>query len=161
MDTLQQLATIILAVIAIYIVYVLLTKKNAIPTQGLMAKPTFTGVNALKDVSNPELRESKGSPKGSVPPGGFQTSPASAMFNPDANGILPYNHDKFEQKAEFQSDVTNMNQFYKNNPELFEKHKMDLSWSDQSNAMHQSHVNSQSAWIGPSNQDVTIGSPLT
>lgn len=161
MNTIQQLATIALVAMAIYIVFVHLTKKSAIPIPDLV----MPGSQSQQNQDNPNVlkNDTQGVMQGvslGPPPGGFQIAPASAMFNPDAKGVLPYNHDKFEQKAEFQSDLTNMNQFYKNNPELFRKAGMDVSWTEKSDAMHQSHLTAQSAWIGAANQDITVGSPL-
>jgi hypothetical protein len=168
MNTLQQLAALALVIMTCYIVYVHLTKNNAIPLpsfvnppmSGTPAGPIAGTTTGTTTETTTETNVIHGVPKGTAPPGGFSSAPASAMFNPEANGILPANHDKFEQKAEFQSDLTNMNQFYKNNPELFHKTGMDISWSEKSDAMHQSHVTAQSAWVGPSNQDVTVGSPI-
>lgn len=44
-----------------------------------------------------------------------------SVFNDQAKGILPVNHDLFEKTADFGSDITNINQFYKNNPEVFNR----------------------------------------
>ncbi len=49
------------------------------------------------------------------------TALGSAQYNAEAKGLLPQNHELFEKSADFTSDVTNINQFYKNNPELFHK----------------------------------------
>lgn len=68
----------------------------------------------------------------------------SAVFNPEAMGVVPSNHDLFERRADFGSDLTNINQFYRNNPEIFHKsmiHVPDVaSWNAMSDQMHQSHV---------------------
>jgi hypothetical protein len=45
----------------------------------------------------------------------------SSVFNPNSIGILPQNQDIFEKQANFGSDVTNIKQFYQNNPEVFSK----------------------------------------
>jgi hypothetical protein len=44
-----------------------------------------------------------------------------SVYNEQAKGVLPVNHDLFEKPADFGSDVTNINQFYRNNPEIFER----------------------------------------
>lgn len=45
-----------------------------------------------------------------------------SVFNKEATGILPSNHSTSdEKKAEFGSNITNINQFYQNNPELFNR----------------------------------------
>ena len=44
-----------------------------------------------------------------------------SVFDDQAKGIVPVNHDLFEKTADFGSDVTNINQFYKNNPEIFDR----------------------------------------
>ena len=68
----------------------------------------------------------------------------SAVFNPEAQGVLPVNHDLFERRADFGSDMTNINQFYRNNPEIFHKSQINVpdvaSWNLMSDKMHQSHV---------------------
>jgi hypothetical protein len=68
----------------------------------------------------------------------------SAVFNPEAQGIVPVNHDLFERRADFGSDLTNINQFYRNNPEIFHKSQINVpdvaSWNAMSDQMHQSHV---------------------
>lgn len=43
----------------------------------------------------------------------------SAIYDENAEGVLPINHSAFETPAEFVSDVTNINSFYRSNPELF------------------------------------------
>ena len=44
-----------------------------------------------------------------------------SIYNKDATGVFPQNHDLFEKPADFGSDVTNIKQFYSNNPEVFGK----------------------------------------
>lgn len=44
-----------------------------------------------------------------------------SVYNENEQGILPQNHDLFEKPANFASDVTNISQFYNNNPELFHR----------------------------------------
>ena len=64
----------------------------------------------------------------------------SAAYNPDAVGVLPLNHDNFEKPATFGSDVTNINQFYRSNPEVFHgKARVNVpnpaDWDSQASAM--------------------------
>lgn len=44
-----------------------------------------------------------------------------AVYNEEAKGVVPSNHDLFEKTADFSSDVTNINQFYANNPDIFDR----------------------------------------
>ena len=44
-----------------------------------------------------------------------------SVFDKDATGVLPQNHDLFETPAQFGSDVTNINQFYNLNPDVFQR----------------------------------------
>jgi hypothetical protein len=44
-----------------------------------------------------------------------------AVFDEQSKGVLAVNHDLFEKPANFGSDITNINQFYRNNPEIFDK----------------------------------------
>lgn len=46
---------------------------------------------------------------------------ASAIWNPEATGIYAQNQDMFDKPVNFGSDVTNIKQFYTNNPEVFGK----------------------------------------
>lgn len=61
---------------------------------------------------------------------------AMSVYNPNADGVLPSNHSKFETSADFVSDVTNINQFYRNNPEVFKKTSVYVPdatvWGEQS-----------------------------
>jgi hypothetical protein len=49
------------------------------------------------------------------------TEPGSAIWNPEATGIYAQNQDMFDKPVNFGSDVTNIKQFYTNNPEVFGK----------------------------------------
>lgn len=58
---------------------------------------------------------------GPVGEGSGSNLTSASTFNETQQGVLPSNHDLFEKTANFDSDVTNINQFYKNNPEIFDK----------------------------------------
>ena len=77
-----------------------------------------------------------------------------SVFNPDTKGIVPSNHDLFEKKADFGSDVTNINQFYQNNPDVFNKTMARVSdvtgWNNKGNDMYQKILNSNNM-VHPSN----------
>jgi hypothetical protein len=55
-----------------------------------------------------------------VSPGGENVTQL-AVFDEQVKGVLPVNHDLFEKQANFGSDITNINQFYRNNPEVFDR----------------------------------------
>lgn len=79
-----------------------------------------------------------------VAPGGENVTQL-AVYNDKATGVLPVNHDLYEKPAEFGSDVTNINQFYRNNPEIFEKSMTTAPdadmWHNQSQDMFRDLVN--------------------
>lgn len=64
-----------------------------------------------------------------------------AVFDKDAKGVLPQNHDLFEKPAQFGSDVTNINQFYNLNPDVFHRTigspgiQTTSDWENQGNSM--------------------------
>ena len=71
-----------------------------------------------------------------VAPEGDGIPRAMSVYNPNADGVLPSNHSKFETAADFVSDVTNINQFYRNNPDVFKKTSVYVPdatvWGEQS-----------------------------
>lgn len=64
-----------------------------------------------------------------------------AVFNKDEKGVRPSNHSLFEAPAEFGSDVTNINQFYRLNQDQFQRTigsegmKTVSDWEAQANQM--------------------------
>ena len=64
-----------------------------------------------------------------------------SVFNPTAKGVLPQNHMLFDAPANFGSDVTNISQFYKLNPEMLQRTigspgiKSVADWESQANQM--------------------------
>lgn len=64
-----------------------------------------------------------------------------AVFNKDQKGVRPSNHSLFEAPAEFGSDVTNINQFYRLNQDQFQRTigsegmKTVSDWEAQANQM--------------------------
>jgi hypothetical protein len=130
MNFLQKGAIIILLTLAIYFVMVnLVTQPDMpLPTEGRVNTGNVARGGDIRDnVSGDRVNTSTGPPitGANVQPERkpFDTKDlASAQFNADATGVLPLNHERFsESGANFTSDITNINQFYKNNPELFHK----------------------------------------
>jgi hypothetical protein len=70
--------------------------------------------------------------------------PDSAVFNPNATGILAFNHHNgTEQTSHFGSDVLDINQFYNKNPEIFHRTNKvnDSNWENQGQEMFQKMLN--------------------
>lgn len=76
---------------------------------------------------------------GPAPTGGENVTTLS-VYNEKQKGVLPSNHDLFEKPADFGSDVTNINQFYKNNPDVFNKSNNyvpdTVSWENQGQELY-------------------------
>jgi hypothetical protein len=83
-----------------------------------------------------------------------------SVFNKLAKGILPSNHDIFDKTADFGSDVTNINQFYKNNPDIFEKSHINVpnvtEWSDQGKQLYNAVANSKQGPINAYNFEQSV-----
>lgn len=83
---------------------------------------------------------------GPAPPGGENVT-TLAVFNEKQKGILPSNHDLFEKPADFGSDVTNINQFYKNNPDVFKRSSTyvpdTVTWEDKSQELYDAQLASK------------------
>jgi hypothetical protein len=131
MDIIQSLALIALLSMLVYLVIVNVFKDKAVKAPGTVAEfvpvmPSTQGpapvplpvpVSLPVPVHEPEKREAMVTNQ--LPP--LPHPQTSSIFNPNATGILPQNQDIFDKQADFGSDVTNINQFYKNNPEVFNK----------------------------------------
>jgi len=82
---------------------------------------------------------------GEQAPGGRENLTQLSVWNGDAKGVLPVNHDLFEKPVNFGSDITNINQFYRNNPEIFERSMTTApdgaGWHTQSQEMFNSLAN--------------------
>jgi len=143
MDLIQKAATIALLTLLSYFVMVniLDRKKEEVPlsTAGKLNKGCehTTADPSVDMISNKlDLEANKNAPVVGintdvgyhsrttvgepVSPGGENVTQLS-VFNDQAKGILPVNHDLFEKRANFGSDVTNINQFYRDNPEVFDR----------------------------------------
>jgi hypothetical protein len=113
------------------------------------SKPQGTITNGLNTDFGFHDRTTVGAPV----KGGNENLTTLALFNSEATGIVPSNHDLFEKQADFGSDVTNINQFYTNNPDIFEKSSTYVpdatTWDNmgkelydaQSQAKHQGPIN--------------------
>ncbi len=134
MDVLKILAISALSAMIIYLIYINLFKDAVIKSAGAIAdvlpSPLVSPVKASTEqgpspvpmAPTPELPSNVVTNK---LPEVLSTSaadhPGTSVFNPHATGVLPQNQDIFEKQADFGSDVTNIRQFYQNNPEVFGK----------------------------------------
>jgi len=142
MDLIQQVAVIALLTMVSYLIMInLMGKEQALESEGKLSDlqaeqadneqkqlnvpvqelitnklPTAEGLS-LNLAMGTHARTTVGGP---VQDGTVNTTTLS-VYNENEAGILPQNHDLFEKSADFSSDVTNVNQFYRNNPELFHK----------------------------------------
>lgn len=84
------------------------------------------------------------------------TQRASALYDENTSGVLPMNHSNFDAPAEFNSDVTNLNHFYRSNPEVFHgKGRVNVpnpsDWDAQARAMFGAMDNGPQGPINPYN----------
>lgn len=101
---------------------------------------------------------------GPAPAGGENVTTLS-VFNENQKGVLPSNHDLFEKPADFGSDVTNINQFYKNNPEVFKKSNTyvpdTVNWENRSQELYDAQLaNKHQGPINASNFESNPGYDL-
>ncbi len=91
---------------------------------------------------------------GPVAPSGGENVTQLSVYDEHQKGILPVNHNPQETPVEFElvSGITNLSQFYRNNPEVFDKTMTSVSdadgWHKQSQAMFSKLVNQ------PPNQEI-------
>ena len=78
---------------------------NSVPIEGIN---TTVGVHSRTTVGEPVHN-------------GENNLTALSVYDEQAKGVLPVNHDLFEKPSDFGSDITNISQFYRNNPDLFDK----------------------------------------
>lgn len=173
MDLFQSLATVILLTLVIYFIMVNLDgRMHVLKSVGDVKKALSASQTAPAQSAQSAQSASPALITNRLPPGGPEplqeglnvafdphaidrmeptvnegSGPnltTSAVFNPEAHGVVPVNHDLFERRADFGSDLTNINQFYRNNPEIFHKSQINVpdvaSWNAMSDQMHQSHV---------------------
>lgn len=125
MDLIQTTATIALLTLLAYLIMVnILERTRSAPiksdgeiTAGISNRLKEVPIEGINTDFGFHTRTNLGEP---APPGGENLTQL-AVFNEHANGVLPQNHDLFEKPANFGSDVTNINQFYRNNPDIFER----------------------------------------
>lgn len=183
MDALRTLAIVALLSMLIYVVLVnIFSKKEALHTEGILyaseeayikaqlglpgsSSSSSTGISNKLQGTIEGLSLSTGSPvshlddRAAVRENVTGSDPAygSALYNPEEKGILPVNHDLFEKTADFGSDVTNINQFYRNNPEVFEIQKSPVyvpnaaEWDEKSRSMAESQRQSGGGQIHAAN----------
>ena len=180
MDIIQKVAIIILCSMIIYAVVINITKKNAIKTPGNITpvihpqnqnvSPSLSHVTPGPSVSSmPSMSSMHSEPSVSSAPSvpDASTHRGSSIFNPNATGVLPLNQDIFDKPVEFGSDVTNVKQFYKNNPDVLGKILGNNTitnvsdWEQQSKEMHKALEQSGSGGpIQAYNSENTLGSIL-
>jgi hypothetical protein len=135
MDIIQTLAISAILAMILYVVYINLFKDTAVktagsitdvlppalvaPAQALDDANSRTGPTPVPLITAPE-QEKKVTNQLQIQQDA-STHAGTSVFNPHAIGVLPQNQDIFEKQADFGSDVTNIRQFYQNNPEVFSK----------------------------------------
>jgi len=167
MDLIQKIASMALLTMLAYFVMVNIlekmdTKSDYVSADGDIARELFTseteasgacgakaGADFISNKLTGELNTDVGAPTwntiGEQAPAGGENTTQLSVYNDKATGVLPVNHDLFEKPANFGSDITNINQFYRNNPEVFERSMTTApdaaGWYTQSQEMFSNLVN--------------------
>jgi hypothetical protein len=125
MDIIQSLALIALLSMLIYLIFVNIftTKAKTVQTSGSLIEFMTPSSSKPTEPDSVNLPRSVASITNKLPAAGpdAAVNPHTAIFSPNTEGILAMNQDIYEKQADFGSDVTNIKQFYKNNPEVFSK----------------------------------------
>jgi len=126
MDIIQTLAISVLCAMILYLIYINVFADKTVKTAGSISEQTYQPVATKhqEETPGPSASASQGqSVVSNQLPEVIDASVhnGSSVFNPNSIGILPQNQDIFEKQANFGSDVTNIKQFYQNNPEVFSK----------------------------------------
>ena len=178
MNVLQTGATIILITMVMYFIMVNLFEHRVLPvaSQGFV-KDTVRKARTVKDnIISSNIVKATIQINNKLPVSGINTDTgepitntivqtvqqpfitkniASALYNADTQGILPQNHKVYEKDVDFKSDITNINQFYINNPELFNKNSSytpDVAgWDQKSKDMINNILQTGAGNINPSN----------
>jgi len=128
MEILKAISIIGLLTIALYFIMVNLWDNKAIPTGNRFDQIGQVGQVDQHLISNKIKPDTLCDntldviPTGS-PPSWIDRNLSGTPFHAEQGTAIPAesNHDIYEKTADFGSDVTNINQFYKNNPELFNR----------------------------------------
>jgi len=133
MDILKSLSIIGLLTMVIYFIMVNLWDNKAIPTMNVItgAEPPLGPISGTINNKLPDspMRD-QGLCSNFQAPTGLPTPPSLVDRNLQGEPYhavtvvgdpIESNASLFDRTAEFGSDVTNINQFYKNNPELFNR----------------------------------------
>ena len=175
MNVLQTGATIILITMVMYFIMVNLFEHRVLPvaSQGFV-KDTVSKARTVKDnIISSNIVKATLQINNKLPVSGINTDTGEpitntivqtaqqpfitknlAVYNADTQGILPQNHKVYEKDADFKSDITNINQFYINNPELFNKNSYatDVAgWDQKSKDMINNILQTGAGDINPSN----------
>lgn len=186
MDLLQQIAVIALLTMVAYLIMVNVFKTYALKSDGKVTdyiekpqvkKPQVEKQSHMELISNKlpieeglnlamgtHARTTVGGPVGE----GASNTTTLSVYNENTVGVLPQNHDLFEKSADFGSDVTNINQFYRNNPELFHKQSQSgvthvpnpTDWDVQAKAMFLIKENEASGPVQAFNYEQGPNTPL-
>jgi hypothetical protein len=126
MSFIQKLAISVLCAMILYLIYINVFEDHTVKSAGAIKdilpssfKTAETG-GVKEEVKVKEEAEVSVTNKLPEHPDASLHA-GSSVFNPHTTGILPQNQDIFEKQANFGSDVTNIKQFYQNNPEVFGK----------------------------------------
>jgi hypothetical protein len=98
-------------------------------------------------------------------PYGVDNVTTLAIYDPNLKGVAPSNQDLYEKKVDFGSEITNISQFYCNNPEIFQKtmtYVPDVTkWNDMGKQMYDDQMyRKHQGPITASNFEHTLGTQL-
>ena len=142
MDLIQRGATVALLTLLLYFIMVNIIDRHT-PSLKTEGKIINTAVGAhTRTVLGP------------VAPAGGENVTQLSVYNEHQTGVLPVNHNPQETPANFESvtGITNISQFYRNNPEVFDRTMTSVAdadgWHKQSQAMFSQLANQ------PPNQEI-------
>lgn len=147
MDLIQRVATVALLVMLIYFVMVnIIDSKSGFGGHGLGA---FKTTGKIIDTSVGTHNRTILGPVAA--PGGENVTQLS-VYDENQKGVLPSNHNPSETPVDFNPGITDVSQFYRNNPEVFDRTMTSISdvdgWNKQSQEMYSKLVNQ------PNNQEI-------
>ena len=143
---LQTIAKIGLLTMLVYFVFVNVFNNQKVASDSVIRKVTAMDTMEITDEIKPA---SISVHIAATEPAAFEPAEPVAIAK---DGKIPQasNEDLFEKTANFGSDITNISQFYKNNPELFNRVTYTtapdaVAWDHQSDKMHREHLAERSS----------------
>ena len=146
---LQTIAKIGLLTMLVYFVFVNVFNNQKVASDSVIRKVTPVDTMEITDEIKPASISVVSAAVAATEPAAFEPAEPVAVAK---DGKIPQasNEDLFEKTANFGSDITNISQFYKNNPELFNRVTYTtapdaVSWDHQSDKMHREHLAERSS----------------